>query len=215
MTAEQVLPGFIAIIVAYFIGSVPFAFVFTRLATGQDIRKLGSGNAGANNVFREVGMKAAVPTALLDVFKGTLAVFIAHQLLDAPLYKPDLFVLLAAIAAISGHMWSVYLKFNGGNGLSPTIGALALLMPRELLIVIGILLVLNFITHNLVLSTNIALLSVPISAWLLENSGLFVSFSIIVTILLVLNFIPTARAAYAQSGSRKNLTDELLRKDRQ
>jgi len=214
MIVNEATSIFIAIIVAYLLGSIPFAYIFTHLTTGKDIRRLGSGNAGGNNVFQEVGLRAAIPTAFFDVGKGALAVAMAHWLLNVPLHEPELFVLLAAIAAIAGHMWSVYLKFSGGNGLSATIGALAILMPWELLIVIGLLLILKVITHNLVLSVNIGLLSVPISAWFLERSWLFVGFSIIVAILLILNFITTANAALAKAGSRKNLTDELLRRDR-
>jgi len=214
MIVNQVLTGSIAIIVAYLIGSIPFAYIFTRLATGQDIRRLGSGNAGANNVFREVGLRAAVPTAFFDVGKGALAVAVAHWLLYVPLREPDSFVLVAAITAIAGHIWPIYLKFSGGNGLAATIGALAILMPWELLIVIGLLLVLKVVTNNLVLSVNIALLSVPISAWFFERSWLFVGFSIVVAVLLILNFIPQAKVAYTRAGGRRNLADELLRKDK-
>ena len=214
MIVNEATSIFIAIIVAYLLGSIPFAYIFTRLTTGKDIRRLGSGNAGGNNVFQEVGLRAAIPTAFFDVGKGALAVAMAHWLLNVPLHEPELFVLLAAIAAIAGHMWSVYLKFSGGNGLSATIGALAILMPWELLIVMGLLLILKVVTHNLVLSINISLFSVPISAWFLEKEWLYVGFSIVVIIMLVLNFIPTAMAAFAKTGSRKNLTDELLRKDK-
>jgi len=214
MIVNEIITGFIAIIIAYLIGSIPFAYIFTRLVSGKDIRRLGSGNAGGNNVFQEVGLLAAIPTALFDVGKGALAVAIAHWLLDVPLYEPELFVLLAAIAAIAGHMWSVYLRFRGGNGLSATIGALAVLMPRELLIVLGLLLVLKVITRNLVLSINISLFSVPLSAWFLEKEWLYVGFSIVVMIMLVLNFIPTARAALVKAGNRTNLVDETLRRNK-
>ena len=214
MIINEVTSILIAIIIAYLIGSIPFAYIFTRMATGKDIRQLGSGNAGGNNVFREVGLRAAIPTAFFDVGKGALAVTIAHWLLGVPLHEPELFVLLAAVAVIAGHMWSVYLKFRGGNGLSATIGALAILMPWELLIVIGLILILKVVTHNLVLSVNISLLSVPISAWFLERSWLLVGFSIIVALLLILYFIPTAKAAFAKAGGRKNLSDELLRREK-
>lgn len=90
---------------------------------------MGSGNAGGHNVFREVGLKIAVLVGFFDIVKGTAAVFIAYRLLEIPSLEPDIFVLLAAIAAIAGHIWSVYLKFQGGNGLSATFGALAITMP--------------------------------------------------------------------------------------
>ena len=214
MIINQVVTGFIAIVIAYLLGSIPSAYIVTRLATGKDIRKLGSGNVGGNNVFREVGLKAAIPVAIFDVGKGTAAVAIAYKLLNVPLYELDIWVLLAGIAVIAGHTWSVYLKFSGGNGLSATIGALAILMPWELLIVIGLLLVLTVITRNLVLSTNISLLTVPITAWFLERSWLAVGFSITVAIMLILNFIPTAKAALVKARSGRNLLAELLRRDK-
>lgn len=214
MIVNETVTGIIAIIIAYLLGSIPFAYIFTRLVSGKDIRRLGSGNVGGNNVFQEVGRKAAIPTAIFDVGKGAAAVAIAHWLLNVPLHEPQLFVLLAGIAAVAGHTWSIYLKFAGGNGLSATIGALAILLPWELLIVIGLLLILTAITRNLVLSVNISLLSMPISAWFLEREWLYVGFCIILIIMLVLNFIPTARAALAKSGNKENLLAEVLRKDK-
>jgi len=212
MLINEMVTGFIAIIIAYLLGSIPAAYIVTRLATGQDIRKLGSGNVGGNNVYRHIGLKAAIPVAIFDVGKGTAAVAIAHWLLRAPLYEPNIWVLLAGVAVIAGHMWSVYLKFTGGNGLSATIGALIIIMPWELLIVIALLLVLMVITHNLVLSVNIGLLSVPISAWFLEREMLYVGFGLIVMVMLVLNFVPQIRADLARTGGVPKLVNEFLRR---
>ncbi|MBN1643267.1 MAG: glycerol-3-phosphate 1-O-acyltransferase PlsY [Dehalococcoidales bacterium] len=213
MIINETVTIIIAIVIAYLLGSIPFAYIFTRLATGKDIRKLGSGNGGAHNVFREVGIKVAIPVCICDVAKGAAAAFIAYRLLELPLREPNIFVALAGLAAIAGHMWSVYLKFRGGNGLSATIGALAIIMPWELLIAIGCLLVLTLITRNLVLSTNLGLLSVPISAWFIDKSWLFVGFAIVIAVMLVLHFIPTARKAINKAGDKDTLTRELLRKE--
>jgi len=214
MIVNEVITGFVAIIIAYLLGSIPAAYIVTRLVTGKDIRRLGSGNAGGNNVYRYVGLRAAIPVAIFDVGKGTAAVAIAHWLLGVPLFEPHLFVLLAGIAVVAGHTWSVYLKFNGGNGLSATIGALAIIMPWELLIVIVLLLILKVITRNLVLSVNISLLSVPISAWFLEKEWLYVGFCIVLIIMLVLNFAPQIKADLAKAGSGQNFFAELLRRGR-
>ena len=213
MIPNEVL-GLIAIIIAYLLGSIPAAYIAARVAGGKDIRQLGSGNVGAHNVFREVGLKAAIPVAIFDLGKGAAAVVIAHRLLDVPLHEPQLFVLLAGIAAVAGHMWSVFLKFGGGNGLGATIGVLAIVLPWELLIVIGLLLVLTAIIRNLVLSVNISLLSVPVTAWILQGEWLYVGFSIILMVMMVLNFVPTAIAALTKAGSRKNLVAELLRRNK-
>ncbi len=214
MIVNEVITGFIVITIAYLLGSIPWAYIITRLATGQDIRRLGSGNVGANNVYRHVGLKAAIPVAIFDVGKGAAAVAVAHWLLGVPFHEPYLLVLLAGIAVVAGHTWSVYLKFTGGNGLSATIGALAIILPWELLIVIALLLVLKVITRNLVLSVNISLLSVPISAWFLEKELLYVGFCIVLIIMLVLNFIPQIKADLSKAGSRRNLFAELLRREK-
>jgi len=214
MIINETISIIIAIIIAYLLGSIPFAYIFTRLITGKDIRQLGSGNGGAHNVFREAGIKVAIPVALFDIAKGTAAVFSAYRLLKLPLLKPDIYVLLAALAVIAGHIWSVYLKFRGGNGLSATFGALAIIIPWELLIVIGLLLILWVSTRNLVLSVNIALLSVPISAWFLAKSWLLVGFSLVVAVMLIIHFLPAAKAALVKAGNKKNLTRELLRKNK-
>ncbi|MBE9483047.1 MAG: glycerol-3-phosphate acyltransferase, partial [Chloroflexi bacterium] len=150
----------------------------------------------------------AIAQWLLNVPLG--AISIAQYSLGAP----ENFVLLAGLAAIAGHIWSVYLKFTGGNGLATTIGVLAVLMPREILITLAITLILIIITRNPVLSINIGLLSVPLSTWLLGKSGLEVTFTIAILLMLVLHFMPTAATAIANAGSKQKLLNELLRRDK-
>jgi len=214
----------IAIVIGYLLGSIPSAYIAVRLIKGKDIRQMGGGNVGARNAFQQAGRGAGVAVGIFDVGKGAAAVAIAQWLLGVPLgaisiaqYSlgaPETFVLLAGLAAIAGHIWSIYLKFTGGNGLATTIGVLAVLMPRELLITLAITLILIVFTRNPVLSVNIGLISVPISTWLLEKSGLLVTFTIIVLLMLVLHFLPTAMTAIAKAGSKQNLVNELLRRDK-
>jgi len=212
----------IAIVVGYLLGSIPSAYIAVRLIKGKDIRQLGGGNIGARNALQQAGRGAGVAVGIFDITKGAAAVAIAQWLLNVPigaititqysLVAPETFVLLAGVAAIAGHIWSIYLKFTGGNGLSPTLGVLAVLMPRELLITLAIALILIIFTRNPVLSINIGLISVPLSAWLLEKSGVLVTFAIIVLLMLALHFLPTAKAAVAEAGSKQNLVNELLRR---
>jgi len=204
--------GIIAVIIAYLLGSIPSAYIITRLRTGKDIRHLGGGNVGARNVFREVGLGAAIPVAILDVGKGAAAVAIAHRALNVPLFEQHLFVLLSGLAVVAGHMWSIYLRWTGGNGLAATVGALSILMLWGLLVVLGLMLALTLFTRNPVLSLNISLLSLPVSAWFLGESWLLVVFSIILLLMMVLNFLSTARAAVVKAGSKENLFAELLRR---
>lgn len=202
--------GVIAVVIAYLLGSIPGAFIVTRIATGKDIRKLAGGNAGVRNVYREVGLKAAIPVAIIDVGKGVAAVLIADFVLAAP----PLYVVLAALATVAGHIWSVYLKFAGGNGLSVAIGVLSLVMTRELLIILGIMLVLTVITRNPILSLNVGLLSLPVSSWFLEKSWLAEVFSVLLLLMMLLHFLPTARAALAEAGSMNKLLVDLFRIDK-
>jgi glycerol-3-phosphate acyltransferase PlsY len=213
MIVNEVITGIVAIIIAYLLGSINSAYIVTRLVTGKDIRQLGGGNAGGRNVFREVGFIAAIPVAIFDIGKGVASVLIAYRLLEVPLYEMHPFILLAGIAAIAGHMWSIYLKFTGGNGLSTTIGVLAMIMPWALMVVFIIMFVLTPITRNPVLSLNIGFLSMPVSAWFLEKYWMPVVFTIGIIIILILNFIPTAKAALEKAGTRTNLFIQLLRKN--
>ena len=214
--------GIIAVIIAYLLGSVSAAYIVTRLATRKDIRRLGGGNAGARNVFREVGLGAAIAVAVFDVGKGAAAVAIAYWLLGAPpillLDAPPIFLLIfmlaAGLAAVVGHIWPIYLKFKGGNGLATCIGILSVLMTKELLIALAFTLVFIVLTRNPVLSVNISLLSLPVSAWFLGKSGLFVAFPIVLLLILMLHFLPTARTALALAGSKENLFAELMRSNK-
>ncbi len=201
----MVVNEIIAIVIGYLLGSIPPAYVAARLIKGKDIRQMGGGNVGALNTFREVGKGAGVAVTLADIAKGAAAVAIAQWLLDVP----QLFVLSAGLAAIAGHIWSIFLKFTGGKGMATTIGALAILLPlygywQGLLIFLGIIVIGLVITHNVALSTGIALLCLPFIAWLGMKSGPFIIFAIILGLVIGLKFLPTARAAWATSGNIKD-----------
>ena len=202
--------GIVSMFVAYLLGSIPSAYIITRWKMGKDIRQLGGGNVGARNVYREVGLGAAIGVGIFDVGKGVAAVAIAHYLLGAPQF----FVLGAGLAVIAGHMWSIYLKFTGGNGLATSLGVLSILMTREFLIVLALTILFIVVTRNTVLSVNISLLSVPVNAWFLEKSWWLLIFSVVLLLMLILNFLPTARAALAKAGSKEKLSAELLRRDK-
>jgi glycerol-3-phosphate acyltransferase PlsY len=203
--------GIIAVVIAYLLGSIPVAYIVTRITKRKDIRKLGGGNVGAHNVFENVGRLPGIAVGILDVGKGVASVFIALALIDSADYR--LFVFGAGLAAVIGHIWPVYLKFKGGNGIATTIGILSILLTRELLIALGFTLLILVITRNPILSVNISLLIViPVTSGLLHDSWQeYVVFSLILIVILVINFLPTARAALANAGNKENLTAELMR----
>jgi acyl phosphate:glycerol-3-phosphate acyltransferase len=202
----MLITGVIAIITAYLIGSVSGAYIVTRIATGNDIRKLGSGNAGARNVYRSVGPSAGVAAVVIDAGKGAAAVAVADLALGA--VQPLL--ALAGLAAVAGHIWPAYLKFRGGNGLSTCMGVLLMMLTREAMIIVGIMLVIAVLTRNPILGLTVGLLSLPVSAWFLEKSLLAVLFSLALITMMALHFLPTARAALGQAGGNKQILASLL-----
>ena len=128
MTTQQLLLSLGMIIVGYFAGSIPFSFIVAR-ARGVDLRKVGSGNVGGSNVWRNVGFGPFVLAAGGDLLKGTLPTLAAMQL-----DLPPLAVVLTGIAAMIGHTFPVWLGFKGGKAVATAGGVILALSPLLLLI---------------------------------------------------------------------------------
>jgi glycerol-3-phosphate acyltransferase PlsY len=114
-------------LLAYLLGSIPFAVIVSRVFALPDPRSYGSGNIGATNVLRTGRKAAAALTLLGDALKGWLAVFLAQHMAEAG--TTDVTVAAAAVAATLGHMYPVFLRFRGGKGVSTTTGVLIALDP--------------------------------------------------------------------------------------
>ena len=112
------------VVLGYLLGSIPFGVLISRRATGTDLRQVGSGKSGMTNVLRTAGKKAAVLALVLDIAKGVLAVVFAELIFDKCGYYYPFAQVLAALAAIAGHSWSVFLKFKGGRGVNTFLGGL-------------------------------------------------------------------------------------------
>src|ERR1700726_3060789 len=105
------MTGLLVIVIAYFVGGIPFGYLLVKLTTGKDVRAEGSGNIGATNVLRTTGRLIAVLTLALDIAKGYFAVWLAAYLTnDDPLWTSA-----AALAVMAGHAYPVFLKFKGGK----------------------------------------------------------------------------------------------------
>lgn len=209
MGIEIIVKGIIAVVLGYLLGSIPTAYIVTRLALGRDVRQLGGGNVGGLNVYREVGFLPAVVVAIVDLGKGAASVAIAYWLLDLSLP----FVLAAALAAVVGHNWMLFLKFSGGKGMGPAIGGLFVLLPLYgyplgLAFFFAVVLILFIITRNVALSLGAGLLSLPFIAWLgmkskPEYQTEFIIYSVVLGLIILAKFITTAIAAAARTGSVK------------
>lgn len=116
----------LALFLGYLLGSIPTGYIICRVLKGIDIRTKGSGNIGATNVARVVGKKAGITTLILDILKGLIGVVLIPLLVGD---RTDFVKILCAIAVVSGHNWTVFLKFKGGKGVATTAGAIIGLMP--------------------------------------------------------------------------------------
>lgn len=129
------MPEFLLIILCYLIGSVPFSFIFSRLLGGVDIRAIGTGNVGATNVLRTLGIKIALLSLVGDLLKGVLAAWLGLFFGGVGLAA------LCAVAVVAGHCWPVFLGFRGGKGVATSAGVILLLMP-----LIGLIMAVTFVT---------------------------------------------------------------------
>ncbi len=133
----MIIAKFVAVVIlGYLLGSIPFGVWIGRRKTGVDVRQYGSGKIGATNVLRTAGRKAAAAVATLDVLKGMLAVVFAWLIIGKSYLVVGDFALgalmaevMAASAAIAGHIWPVFLKFRGGRGVATFFGGLIALCP--------------------------------------------------------------------------------------
>ena len=133
----MIIAKFVSVVImGYLLGSIPFGVLMSKGSTKVDIRKYGSGKMGATNVLRVVGKKAAAVVASLDLLKGVLAVLLAGLIIDRGYLVVGNFALgtlvaqvMAALAAVAGHIWPVFLKFRGGRGVATFFGGLVALCP--------------------------------------------------------------------------------------
>ena len=156
----------IALLVGYMLGSIPFGLILTRFGGKGDIRAIGSGNIGATNVLRTGSKGLAAATLILDALKGAAAVLLAQR------FWPD-GVQFAAAGAMFGHLYPVWLKFQGGKGVATFLGVLAPLLPLGALIYalawIGLLLTIRISS----VAGMLAVASAPLSAAILGKDELF------------------------------------------
>jgi acyl phosphate:glycerol-3-phosphate acyltransferase len=187
------LPFYVAALAfGYLLGSIPFGLIITRLAGTEDIRSIGSGNIGATNVLRTGRGELAIATLLGDILKGTAAVVIA-----AHLYGRDA-ALLAALGAFLGHLFPVWLKFQGGKGVATYIGLLiGLAWPGAVAFCI-IWLMVAAATRYSSLSALIASAATPPVLWL---SGYHLEAPIFLVLTALLWFMHRANVARLLAGT--------------
>lgn len=171
-------------IIAYLMGGVPFALIVGYLAGQGDIRRKGSGNVGATNVWRLAGPFPAMFVFVGDIGKGAAAVLIASSFYQTgwPVSLSNA-ALIAGILAVLGHTFSPYLGFRGGKGVNTAVGVFISLMPIETLIAVGVSIIVVFAFRYISLGSMVGAVTLAVIIWVeklvlgrpIENSFLVVS----------------------------------------
>jgi acyl phosphate:glycerol-3-phosphate acyltransferase len=178
-------------VVAYLCGSIPFGYLLVRGFRGSDIRLTGSGNIGATNVARSGAKGLAVFTLLFDVLKGFAAVLIAEMITSGPnsaLYNGRTYAVgaFAALFAIIGHMFPVWLRFHGGKGVATGVGAFFALAPLQVAIAVAIFVVVVALTRYVSLGSILATAAFPILVWFWRFQHPFVFLPLAVAAVLII-----------------------------
>lgn len=119
----------LAVLLSYLLGAVPFGLLLARALKGVDLRQIGSGNIGATNAMRVLGRPLGILVFFLDAGKGAAALWVFARLLGSGSEPTTLLRVACGAAAVTGHCWSVWLRFHGGKGVATGCGALAAIDP--------------------------------------------------------------------------------------
>lgn len=168
------------ILVSYALGCFSTAYYLVRWRTGQDIRALGTGNAGARNVGRFLGKSGFALTFLGDALKGALAVGIARWM-----GLPSFVITAAMLAVVAGHLWPIQLGGKGGKGASTAFGSVLVIDPWLGLALLGVALIFLAITRSFTRAGIIAMALSPVAAWFVGLDAVLVGGVAILALLLV------------------------------
>jgi acyl phosphate:glycerol-3-phosphate acyltransferase len=158
----------ILVALSYLIGSIPAAYVAGKITRGIDLREHGSGNLGATNVYRVLGPRIAIVVLVADALKGAIPVLVFPGVTDAS--RPDLWAIAYAVAAIAGHVRSIFLLFRGGGkGVATAAGAFMSLAPLPSLVALGIFIVVLLVWGYVSLGSMTASTALPILIALREG----------------------------------------------
>ena len=175
------VPGLVALLSAYLLGSIPFGIIFAKMVHGPDPRSAGSRNIGFTNVLRVVGKSAAAATLIGDVAKGFLAVKGAQYL-----ELPEDWIFMIGIVVVLGHFFPVFLKFRGGKGVATSFGVLGAIQPQAMLLTGVLWAGTVWFSRFVSLGSIVAFGLLPLSMSYLQPSRSVSIFSISLAILIII-----------------------------
>lgn len=174
--------------VAYLLGSIPTAYLMGWTLRGIDIRTVGSGNVGATNVFRTIGKMAGISTLLIDMAKGLLAVELAL------IYRGgDFWPLVAGVAAVAGHSWSLWVNFRGGKGVATSAGVFLALLPGPMGLALLVFAVAFGVSRRVSVGSILAAGALPLAAFFLGSPPSRVMLAVVLSVVVIVRHIPNIR----------------------
>jgi glycerol-3-phosphate acyltransferase PlsY len=173
------------LILSYLIGAIPFAYIISKVFKNIDIRKHGSGNPGATNVYRTVSKPLGILTFVCDALKGFVPVFFV-TLINPSSY---LIVLLVALVTILGHIYTVFLNFKGGKGVATGFGIFLAINPIATLICLAVFAIILALSKYVALASIFAAITLPISLFLLDATKEVLFFSIFIAGIVIFRHI--------------------------
>lgn len=185
-------------VISYLLGSIPTGYLLVRAFRKQDIRTVGSGNIGTTNVIRSGSKGLGAATFILDAGKGAAAVLLGAYVFAPmlPSWPPRNVEALAALCAVIGHMFPVWLKFKGGKGVATGFGVFLVAAPWAALAAITVFAVITALTRYVSLGSILGAASFPVFAWLTVNGdkpAFFIAVQIAVALLIIVRHHPNIR----------------------
>ncbi len=220
MTFANVLVALGAILAAYLIGSINFAVIFSNIFTGRDVRKSGSGNAGATNVMRTAGILPGILTFVFDAAKGFAGAFLGLQVFDK--FLPDLLIFtpiygayICYIFVMIGHIFPVFFGFRGGKGIATSVGGFAVCCWPAIVIGLSAFAVSTLISKIVSLSSLIATVFVVTFAIVFVDTSVAILPQIIMAVVAGAIVFYTHRANIVRlaRGEEKKLTIGKVKKN--
>jgi glycerol-3-phosphate acyltransferase PlsY len=214
----HIVVNIIITIVAYLLGAIPTSVWISRAFFKIDIRDYGSGNAGATNTFRVLGVKAGIVVFIVDILKGFLAVNLIHFTKYYIPHSGDYIniQLLLGIAAMIGHIFPVYVGFKGGKGVATLFGVICAISFYPTLIMAGVFFVTLILTRYVSLSSMISGFSFPVLIIVIfkETTPTLVIFSLIMAVLMLFTHQKNIERLLRKEEKKANLP-KLKKKNRQ
>jgi glycerol-3-phosphate acyltransferase PlsY len=199
--------GILSVVIGYLLGSIPAAYIVSRLRKGIDIRDVGSRNMGGANVMREIGTHEGVFVGLFDVAKGAGAILIAHAL-DVS----ELWVFGAGFAALVGHNFPVFAGFRGGRGAATTVGVFLVLAPTAALVMLVVVAIPFFTTRKFGGAVLIGFALLPLFVWLLEGSLWLIRYALAIDLFMLVRNLPDIRRVLAKGIIKDMIYDRQQKK---